>query len=124
MKLDRTKPYGIVTGHDVARFEQNGTLFNGRGEPVVDETLLTLPERKSSVDVDKIIETDAVESGRLFLLNVLKGGPLSKSAIYKVAEDNNQSWDVITKAAALMGVVKFSYNRATMWKLPEELGVL
>jgi hypothetical protein len=24
----------------------------------------------------------------------------------------------------LLGVVKFSYNKATMWKLPEEVGAL
>jgi hypothetical protein len=44
--------------------------------------------------------------------------------VYKIAEENNQSWDSVNKAAALLGVVKFSYNKATMWKLPEEAGAL
>ncbi len=117
MKLDRTKPFGTIVGHKVAKFEQNGLLFNVRGE------LIDAP-KAAPVQPDLVIETDQVDSGRLFLLNILKSGPLSKSAVYKVAEENNQSWDSVSKAAALLGVVKFSYNKATMWKLPEEVGAL
>ena len=117
MKLDRTKPFATIVGHKVAKFEQNGLLFNVRGE-------LVDPPKAAPVQHDLVIETDQVDSGRLFLLNILKGGPLSKSAIYKISEENNQSWDSVNKAAALLGVVKFSYNKATMWKLPEEVGAL
>ena len=117
MKLDRTKPFATIVGHRVAKFEQNGLLFNVRGE-------LVDPPKAAPVQHDLVIETDQVDSGRLFLLNILKGGPLSKSAIYKISEENNQSWDSVNKAAALLGVVKFSYNKATMWKLPEEVGAL
>jgi hypothetical protein len=117
VKLDRTKPFGTVVGHKVAKFEQNGLLFNASGE-------LVDPPKVAPVQPDLIVETDQVDSGRLFLLNILKGGPLSKSAVYKIAEENNQSWDSVNKAATLLGVVKFSYNKATMWKLPEEAGAL
>jgi len=117
VKLDRTKPFATIVGHRVAKFEQNGLLFNVRGE-------LVDPPKAAPVQHDLVIETDQVDSGRLFLLNILKGGPLSKSAIYKISEENNQSWDSVNKAAALLGVVKFSYNKATMWKLPEEVGAL
>ncbi len=117
MKLDRTKPFATIVGHRVAKFEQNGLLFNVRGE-------LVDPPKAAPVQHDLVIETDQVDSGRLFLLNILKGGPLSKSAVYKIAEENNQPWDSVNKAAALLGVVKFSYNKATMWKLPEEVGAL
>lgn len=117
MKLDRTKPFATIVGHKVAKFEQNGLLFNVRGE-------LVDPPKAAPVQHDLVIETDAVDSARRFLLHVLQGGPLTKSVVYKVAEESNQPWDSVNKAADLLGVVKFSYNRATMWKLPEEVGAL
>ena len=117
MQLDRSRPFGTVSGHRVARFEQDGTLFNIRGEPI------DAPRARPAPD-DMIIETDAVDSARLFLLNILSGGPLSKSVIYKVAEENNQKWPDVSKAADLLKIVKFTYNKATMWKLPEEVGAL
>lgn len=115
--LDKTKPFGTIVGHKTAKYEQGGVLFNAKGEPVE-------PPKLALVQPDFIIETDAVESARLFLLHVLRGGPLSKSALYKVAEENNQSWDAVNKASTLLKIVKFSYNKATMWKLPEDVGVL
>ena len=69
---------------------------------------------------DYIIESDDVASAKAFLLNVLSGGPLSKAALFKVAEDNNQPWDAVKKAASLMNMITFTFNRAVMWKLPEE----
>lgn len=119
MKLDRNKPFGTVTGHKTARFEQNGLLYNIRGELI--DPLKPPPVQ---LQQDLIIETDAVDSARRFLVHVLQGGPMSKSVLYKVVEENNQSWDAVTKAASLLGIVKFAYNKATMWKLPEDVGVL
>ena len=112
MQLDRSRPFGTIVGHPFAKYEQDGQLFDGRGSAIA-------PPKLVAVEKDRIIETDDVDSGRLFLLNILKSGPLSKSAVYKVAEENNQSWDAVNKAAALLKIVKFSYNKATMWKLPE-----
>lgn len=117
MQLDRTKSFGVVIGHKTAKYEQNGILFDVKGDAITNKQMVAIQR-------DTIIETDAVDSGRLFLLNVLKSGPLSKSAIYKIAADNNQHWDSVNKAAVLLGIVKFSYNKATMWKLPEDVGVL
>ena len=34
MELDRSKPFAVVTGHKTAKFEQNGLLFNVRGESI------------------------------------------------------------------------------------------
>ena len=112
MKLDRNKPFGTVVGHKTAKYEQNGVLFDAREEAITNTKMVAIQR-------DTIIETDQVDSGRLFLLNILKSGPLSKSAVYKIAEENNQPWDSVNKAAVLLGIVKFSYNKATMWKLPE-----
>lgn len=112
--LDKKLPYATITGHEIARYEQGGMLFDGAGQPIPDKKL-------KAVEKDRIIETDDVENAKTFLCNVLKSGPLSKSVVFKVAEENNQSWDSIKKASALMGLVTFTYNKATMWKLPEEL---
>lgn len=109
MNLDFTKPYGTVYGHDEARYEQDGHLFRANGEPLASPTS------------DMVIETDAVDSAKTFLTNVLKNGPLSKSAIFKIAGENNQEWKAVSDAADSMNVTRFSYKNATMWKLPEEV---
>lgn len=118
LQLDQSRPFGTVVGHATAKFEQDGTLFDARGSALGREEPDVVKQQ------DMVIETDAVDSARLFLLNVLAGGPLSKSTLYKVADENNQSWNDVTKAATLLGITKFTYNKATMWKLPEEVGVL
>ena len=114
MKLDFTKPYGTIYGHDEARYEQDGHLFRANGEPV------TPPPPSPSPAGDMVIETDAVDSAKTFLTNVLKNGPLSKSAIFKIAGENNQEWKAVSDAADSLNITRFSYKNATMWKLPEE----
>lgn len=114
MKLDKTQPYGLVYGHERAHFEQKGVLFGADGT-ALDYAAPAVPDAK-----DRIIESPDVDSARTFLLNVLKSGPLSKSALYKIVLDNNQDWQVINNAAELLGVVRFAYQKTTMWKLPEE----
>ena len=51
MKLDFTKPYGTIYGHDEARYEQDGHLFRANGAPV------TPPPPAPAGDM--VIETDA-----------------------------------------------------------------
>lgn len=116
MTLDKTQPYGIVYGHDRAHYEQGGVLFT------VDGVALDYasPPPTANDSKDRIIDSPDVENARTFLTNVLKNGPLSKSAVYKIVLDNNQNWQVINNAAELMGVVRFAYQKHTMWKLPEE----
>ena len=114
MKLDKTKDFATITGHRLAMFQQNGMLFDGAGLPITEE-------KTEVVAKDRIIESDDVASARVFLLNVLDGGPLSKSALFKVAEDNNQSWDAVKKAAVLLNMITFTFNKALMWKLPEDV---
>jgi len=114
MKLDKTKPYATVVGHARARYEQGNALFDAEGILI-----------KGSFGVnDHVIATDDVDGAYAFLTHVLRGGPLSKSQLFKIAEDNNQPWAAVTKAADAIGIVKFTYNKAAMWKLPEVLGVL
>ena len=113
MKLDKSKPYATVYGGE-AVFEQNGVAFDGAGNPLT-------PAPLQSVKRDMLIVTDKIESARLFVLNILKTGPLSKSVVYKVASDNNQAWEDVKAAAELLGVVVYQYQKAQMWKLPETI---
>jgi hypothetical protein len=116
MRLDRSKPYGSITGHSAAKYEQNGVLFDAAGVALPPPPALMV----DYVPADQIIETDEVHSARLFLMNVLSSGPRNKSVIYKASEENNQSWEDVKKAFSLIGGRTFTFNRATMWKLPEE----
>lgn len=118
MKLDKSKSYGTITGHPFACYEQDGVLFDGAGDALT--PVPAVEELVASVDDSSIIETDGVESAKQFLLTILAQNPLSKSVIYKEAEHNNQSWEDVKSAFSLLGGVTFTYNRATMWKLPAD----
>jgi len=111
--LDKTKSYGTVIGHAVARYEQDGKLFDVSGKLIEQD-----PPPVATIDHD-IIETDGVDNAKRFLQHVLSDKPLSKAVLFKMSQDNNQSWNDITKAAELMQIEKISYKNATMWKLPE-----
>lgn len=114
MKLDKSLPYATITGHAVACYEQGGMLFDGAGNSIQ-------PKRLQAAEKDRIIESNDVVGAQEFLTHILKSGPLSKSAIFKVAEENNQSWEAVKKAYTVMNIVSYAYGKATMWKLPEDL---
>jgi hypothetical protein len=117
MKLDKSKPYGMVYG-GAAVYEQHGLPFDGAGNLIKQEAPLMPPAPSKK---DMIIPHDKVESAKIFIINILKTGPLSKSVVYKVASDNNQVWEDVKAAAELIGVVMYQYQKAQMWKLPETM---
>ena len=41
MKLDKSKPYGQISGEHSAMFEQNGAFFDAHGDEVVGEDPVT-----------------------------------------------------------------------------------
>lgn len=110
MKLDKTKPYGIVAGHMDAAFEQNGVLFDGAGNSVNPDPV---------VKDDRTIVTDEVASAQEFLKNILKNGALAKKVIYNEADKNNQQWPNVQKAFETLGLVKTVQNKEDYWRLPE-----
>ena len=110
MKLDRSKHFAEIFGHASARYEQDGRLFGPTGSSLD-------PNARPAADL--IIQTDAVESARMFLLNILKDGALSKATVYKASEENNQAWDSIKDAFVLLNLVKFQFRNTETWKLSE-----
>ena len=114
--LDKTQSYATITGHPDAAYEQDGKLFDAAGMELEPPPVVMV----NYTPADQIIETDEVHSARLFLENILRSGPRNKAVVYKTAEENNQSWDAVKKAFVLLNGRTFTFNRSTMWKLPEE----
>ena len=115
-RLDRTKPYGVIYGHPTAAYEQDTLLYNGLGE------LIGTPKtvKENLADYDRIV-TDKMESARAFLLNILQGGPLSKSAIYKATEENNQDWPSVKQASDDLNLKKFTVQKNELWQITSEV---
>jgi hypothetical protein len=109
--LNFKQPYGMVYGHDTIRYTQAGKNFDAQGKELVEK-----PEELKVQD--KVINTKLADA-KAFLLQILKENPVSKSAIYKEAENNNQHWDNVKDAAIEIGIVKFTTKNLEMWKLPE-----
>lgn len=116
MKLNKQRPYGTVFGHDTAVFEQDGLLFDGAGEPLGGEQS-RVPVKESAV----ASKTQAkIASARAFLENILSGGALDKSVIFKEAENNNQHWGDVKTAFAQMEGKTFKRGAVTLWHISTE----
>jgi hypothetical protein len=111
--LNLKQPYGMIYGHDTARYQQGDKLFDAQYR------LISPPKAKEVSMAGLTGEVDPLESSKAFLLNILKQNPLSKSVIYKEVENNNQSWDQVRDAALSLGIVKYSQKNLEYWKLPE-----
>ncbi len=109
--LDLKKPYGVLYGHDHAKYEQNGRLYDSQYRLI----MVPVAEKKTSA----VVGPDPLSNAKAFLLQVLKENPLSKSIVYKEVENNNYSWEDVKNAALELGIVKFTQKNLEMWKLPE-----
>jgi len=99
MKLDRTKSFGVVYGHDEFQYVQNGVYYDGTEQSIERtedgaEPMILRGDRKP----------DEIENAKKFLAQILKEGPIMKSAVFKEAEMNNQPWDAVTQARVLMDI--------------------
>jgi len=119
-KLDLKKPYGTIFGHPIAAYEQNGVLFDGAGKPV---NMGPKPVFSKNTTFAPGLD-DPLAGAKAFLLQILKENPLSKSIVYREAENNNQVWDHVRDAAIALGIVKFTDGptKLEMWRLPETVG--
>lgn len=111
--LNLKQPYGVIYGHEVARYEQDGKQFDALYKLIV-------PPKAKEVSIAGLTgEVDPLGNAKTFLLNILSQNPLSKSVIYKEVENNNQVWNDVRDAALAMGIIKFTQKNLEMWKLPE-----
>ena len=115
--LNLKQPYGVIYGHDRAKYDQDGKMFDAQYR-------LIAPPKEKEVSLAGLTgELDALDSAKTFLVNILSQNPLSKSVIYKEVENNNQVWNNVRDAALILGIVKFTQKNLEMWKLPESISV-
>lgn len=112
MKLDMKRPYGVVHGHLKIAFEQDGRQFDYEGN----ETDGRGPVKFFDADIDAT-RPEELSAAELFLKNILSGGPVSKSSVYREAEANNQNWDNVKNAAGKIGVQYVKQKGMQYWKL-------
>lgn len=111
MKMDFAKPYGIIYGTSVAKFEQGGCLFDTHGEEI------QAPQVQESLSLEAPVGAFASE----FLLRVLREGRRSRSALVKEAELAGVDGEVLTHAIRSMGVRTILVNKLAYYQLPEDL---
>ena len=123
MKLNTTRPYGTITGHETAKFEQDGILFDGAGNQLGEYTSkpTSKPTSKAAESTFETLNERAVANAAEFLKNLLAGGPMDKSIVFKEAENNNQHWDTIKIAFAELKGKTSKMGQATLWSLNREV---
>lgn len=118
IKLDQKRPYGVVYGDPMIKYEQDGVYFDGQ------MNLLGTPA-KVAPKLAKIeaLVTDQVANAQDFLKNILNNNPLAKNVVYKTAGDTNIQWDHVKRAADLLGVLRYRNGPANeeTWRLPEKV---
>ena len=125
MKLDTRKPYGTITGHPRARYEQAGVLFNNEGEPIggdVQEIDLAEDEETILPEKEPINNNQrdfSYASAEAFLKNILAEGPLTRSVVFRECSANNQEWEKVKEAFAALGE-PFTRKNIIHWKLKAE----
>lgn len=122
-KLNLKQPYGVVYGHDTVRYTQEGKNYDAQYREI--GTPQAAPE-KPAAKVQKtegVAKATPLDNAKSFLLQVLKENPVSKSAIYKEAENNNHNWNDVKDAFIALNLIKFAKSNLEMWQLPESSSV-
>lgn len=120
MKFDSKKPYGTITNHPYARYEQDGILFDLQYQPIdQNETNKTDKYDYLPVTTKKVESDFNSNQAKAFLKNILKDGQLARSVVFKECENNNQDWESVKSAFAELGVSVMRRN-ILYWKLKAE----
>lgn len=122
MKLKENRPYGTIHGHPVYVYEQDGKFFNGSRDQVDQDGSKVdggKEEVDSTIDKDKVIQTDGVDTATAFLKNLLGGGAMAKAILYQQAEGMQLDWNDVKKAATAMKIISSQRNKQEFWQLPE-----
>lgn len=120
MKFDPKKPYGVITGHAWARYEQNGILYDTQGNSEFQE-IVDFEEAEAPKEVEVIFSKEkkdfALSNATDFLMNILADGPLARSVVFKECSANNQDWEKVKTAFADMGGETTQRRNILYWKL-------
>jgi hypothetical protein len=123
MQLNPKQPYATIVGHEWARFEQNGILFDSRGsarEAAKTITKAAANKAKPVAAPAPAAQDTKVENAMEFLRNLLAGGPIDKSVVFKEAENNCQDWETVKTAFAQMNGANIKRGPSTLWRLNTE----
>jgi hypothetical protein len=116
MKFDPKKPHGVITNHSWAKFEQDGILYDGQGQPM--DQIVELEEEYEQPDVPvKKEKSFDLNQAKDFLTNILADGPLARSVIFKECNANNQNWESVKTAFADMSGETLTKRNVIHWKL-------
>lgn len=122
MSFDPKRSYATITGHPWAKYEQNGTLYDYQGRQP-EESDGDNEQAETNVVVEEKNPHDRdfdVENAKEFLKNVLAEGQLTRGAVYRAAQNNNQKWDKVEQAFNLLGGQKIKNGVWLYWKLPTD----
>lgn len=122
MTFNRNKPHGVISGHEWAKYEQDGVLYDYSGNTKdgtlpVDEKVAETTEETQLGDPYQM--DYQLAQAKAFLKNILAGGPVSRSNIFKECEANNQDWDKVKTAFSQIGE-KISRRNIVHWQLKPE----
>ena len=107
--MDFNRSYGICCGHAFAVYQQDGIYFNTFGQEVIEPaTLGTLPEVPEKL------------SEEAWLREILSGGNVLKSNIYKQCQIDNYDWDAIGLMALELSVQFKAIQGEDYWALAAE----
>jgi len=130
VKFDKTRSFATIYGHDEAKYEQDGIQYDASYRPLNEKEVkeaekikATIKPAAPGIDPDGVIIDPKIEQAGAFLENLLKQGPMAKTVIYAEANSNNQAWDAVQKAAAVLGVKSVPIGtgkiKAEGWSLAE-----
>lgn len=117
MKFDPKKPYGVITNHEWARFEQDGILYDCQGNPRMDFDIVEDEPKEVEIIFSKEKKDYSLNNAKDFLTNILADGPLARSVIFKESSNNNQDWEKVKTAFADLGGEAFQRRNIIHWKL-------
>lgn len=110
-RLDTSKSYGTVIGHDSAMYEQDGKLFGGD---------MKLLKEEQADPVATQVSSTKPRNAEEFLKQLLDNTAMSKNNVYKEVQIQKQSWDKVQQAAAKLGVHIYQLKGVEMWKLTQD----
>jgi hypothetical protein len=120
-KLDTTRSYGHVFGHESASYEQDGKLFSGdKCELATEPAKRTVPVKAKVQEVAEAPQP--MPKAQAFLLNLLNDTAMSKTNVVKESTIVDLSWDDVQEAAHELGVVtyKMGKSKIEMWKFTDD----